>query len=318
MSSALAEVKRSLEKFFRGKFFRSYRWQLLIVLLVVLLLATPAGRGFLTSPEQTTKFIQVAGWPAVVALAVVLLIATSGGRRLLAALPGRVSKVSAFGVELDLTAEVAKEVRESVKQSLDEYRQRINNEFDRQVETKQINELRIHVVEEGVRHAISERWMKEACRNDYRSTIHVRDVLYHDAMYQLLDYYPQGGGRSRTFSIRRGILGVSWRLPDDQIDGKVPTAETALIKNWAMTAQEAAEAARGRKSFACILLRAHESLPIGVLYFDSQIDEAFDDKTTVQLANYFRQLSAESGLTEAVSLLHKEMRDIGPALTLFA
>ncbi len=299
-------------------FLATYSWQVLLALLIVISALTPAGRALLNSPDQVIKLLQATAWPAIVALGLILLFATRGGRTLLTSLPGRVSKVSAFGVELDLTVEVAREVRESATHDLDEYRQRINNEFDRQVATKQIDDLRILVIEKSVEVAISKGWMKQEAKGDYRSTIHVRDVLFHDAMYQLLDYYPIGGGRSRAFSIRRGILGRAWRLVDNQVEGSVPTDSATLIKEWAMTAEEAAFAARERQSFACILLK-DGAAPIGVLYLDSKVLHAFgsDEKTKTEIANLFRQTSDDYQLTHGIAMLHKEMRDVGPALTLF-
>lgn len=300
-------------------FARSHSWQLLGALLVVLLLfATPVGRDFLTSSDHALKLLQAVAWPAVVALSIVMLLTTAGGRRIVASLPGRVSKVSAFGVELALTPDAAKEVHQGAEQYLGDYRQRINVEFDRQVATKRINELRIEVVEDAISHAVDQGWMLETAHKKYRSTVHVLDVLYHDVLFQLLDYYPEGGGRSRTWSIRRGILGVAWRLHNDQIEGHVSTDPKELIKTWAMTMQEAAVAARGRQSFACVLLRDESALPVAVVYLDSPEPGAFPDPTKDRFADFIREKSRTTGLTVALASMQKEMMEIGPHLALFA
>jgi len=163
----------------------------------------------------------------VVGLAVVLLIGTVSGSQILQSILGRVNKMSALGVTLELTSAGAKKVQFSVKSAFDDYTNRINSEFDRQIQARQVNDKLALVVQEAIKATFSGQELPKK----YRCTIHLEDVLFKDALYQLVDYYPSGGGpRGRRFGVRYGIIGKTWRLRTDQIQDDVfKGGNTAVI-----------------------------------------------------------------------------------------
>ncbi len=112
-----------------------------------------------------------------------------------------------------------------------------------------------------------------------RSTIYVPDMLFDESLYQLLDYYPttsDGGKKGRVFSARYGMIGRCWRSEKSVVQGKVPTNEGELINVWGMGKREASEAALGRQSFACVILKNADNVPLGLFYMDSSPELAFD------------------------------------------
>lgn len=253
----------------------------------------------------------------------ILIVGTQAGTSLFRSISSRFQKVSvtAFGVGLELTETVAKEVQYNVREGFEEYRKRINSEFDRQVRIKQIDEKLAAVVEEVVKTKFAGKAPPE-----YRCTIHVPDVLFSNTLYQLVDYYPRGGGRGRTFSNRAGMIGKTWRLQESQaardvFDGGKTTEELLkdLLRDWAMTRPEAGEAAQnGIRAFVTVLLTEEpSSVPIGILYFDSKKAEAFGDDTAAKTVGQFAfDTSSTTGLTKALAEIGEEMRKIGPAISI--
>jgi hypothetical protein len=132
---------------------------------------------------------------------------------------------------------------------------------------------------------------------EIRATIHVQDLLFADALYQLLDYYPhQGSGRGRSFSSRSGIIGKAWRLGESQYAEVVPVDEKKLILDWGMTRAEAEDAGHGRKSFACVVL-GNADAKLGLVFFDSPSPKAFGENKDSKLWNDL-EASITKGATE--------------------
>jgi hypothetical protein len=246
-------------------------------------------------------------------IALVLLFASKTGARLLNRLPGRLTGFKAFGVELQLSAEAATRIRGDVEEAFSDYRIKARREFDRLNHINLVNELRRTLVEQHVLPRLTREVEKT-----YRCTIHVQDILFEEAMYQLLDYYPIGGGGGRSFSMRFGLLGRAWRLGKSQAQGRVNPQPAALIQEWGMTSQEAAAAGRGRKSFTCALLKDH-GVQVGILYLDAMEEDAFGSthEERDEFLNSIAEGAEKVGLTAAVAEVCKGMRHRGPAIRIF-
>lgn len=158
-------------------------------------------------------------------------------------------RVKAVGVELTLDPQAAREIRaKSTALVLGDYERKADGE---------VRKLRVwakfaQIVADVVR---------PLAQHDFRSTIHIQDVLEPESLYQLVEYIyvsePQGHPktRGRRNSIRFGIIGRAWRLGRSEYDATVTTDVAELVKVWGMTQDEAARAGRGRQSFAVVLLR---------------------------------------------------------------
>jgi hypothetical protein len=126
-------------------------------------------------------------------------------------------------------------------------------------------------------------------------------------LYQLLDYHPAGGGQSRTFSERFGIIGKVWRTEkslsfnhvdrqvnpgDDQsADAPMDKKLENIMSNWGMSRREA-EHAMSRPSSICMLLE-HDGEKVGILYIDSDIPEAFPDTSETELEELREKANTE-------------------------
>ena len=87
-----------------------------------------------------------------------------------------------------------------------------------------------------------------------RSTIHVVDILFAESYFQLLPYIPAGGGDGRSWSIRYGIVGRTWRHMQPYGEGNLKMSEADLIDQWGMTIEEASKAKSTRPSLIAIPL----------------------------------------------------------------
>jgi hypothetical protein len=261
---------------------------------------------------EAIDLVQAIIWPVAVVVVVVVLAVTERGRTLVERVSGRVRRVSALGVELELTAEAATRIKADLEETFRAYRSAIVSEFNRQASILHIPELRRRVVEEAVVPNLADR--PGAMRPSYRCTIHVRDILLNEAMYQLLDYYPAAGsgGAGRTFSMRFGIVGQAWRTGESKLKEDIQPGDSYVVTDWGMLPEEAAAAGYGKRSFAGVVLQ-HNGVTVGVLYLDSPEEDAFDGAITVAV----ERAAEVTGLTSALAELERTMRARGPSLTVF-
>ncbi len=263
------------------------------------------------SQPDWLQALDVLVWPLVAVAALVALF-TPAGRAVVRPLIQRIHGFKAFGVELDFTESSATEVRESLEDAFKTYRADVQGQFDRLTRQHNIDSLRGQVL------SAIRRKIKDQVWHDFRCTIHVQDLLFSEALYQLLDYAPTGQGRGRVFPVRFGILGKAWRAGKSQAQGQVSTDPGVLIFDWGMTSEEATAAGRGRKSFACVVLRDENRIPVGVLYFDSNHEYAFGKQAEMeQFVEFVEDHARECGLTGALQKLVEEGRKGGPQVRMF-
>ncbi len=259
----------------------------------------------LTAVNDLTEFVRVVAWPLVVVFAISVAV-TDRGRRVLRPILRRLRKVTGpGGFALELSEEAAAATKADVEGAIHEYSGALRHEFDRIAYAEDVRSR----VGTSVSRALSQHRLPED--HDYRATVHVRDALYRDALYQLVDYWPDGGGADRRFSTRFGILGRAWRLGRSLYERDVPTSPESLICQWGMTAEQAERAARGRRSFVCVVLR-HQGSLVGVLYIDAKVGSAFPDDIETRL-----EASPEvAEVAAAVGRVHARIATRGPALKL--
>lgn len=247
----------------------------------------------------------VVSWP-VVLLAIVLLLTlsrTAAGR--LSAIFTPFSSVKVFGAELVFS----KEAKASADEVLENYTKQIKAEFDRRAQVLRLWDKLQNVVEA---HLLGQVLDKE---KDFRFTIYVPDVLFQDALYQLLDYYPVGGGRGRRKSLRFGIIGLAWRSAQPQVEGDITTDAQELLKEWGMKRHEATAAGKGRKSFACVVLLDNSRTPVGLFYLDCREKNAFGTGKDESLIKAITEGAEKTGLIRDLEQLGKELRQWSPVIS---
>jgi len=132
------------------------------------------------------------------------------------------------------------------------------HEADDEVRRRRVWEKFTWIVEHAVRP------LAQPPNAGFRSTIHIKDILQPETLYQLVEYYHAAESseayktRGRRISIRAGIGGRAWRLKKP-LYADVPDDVTELVEHWGMTSNEAATlVAHGRQSFAVIPLYSQD------------------------------------------------------------
>jgi hypothetical protein len=252
----------------------------------------------------------ILSWPAIVVVLLVFFLfswtAPYRVRRLLK--PFRSLKL--FGTEFVLSEEVGTDA----EQAIEILRKQVKRQFDTLIE---INDIRAKL--EEVIGQIKPFIFKRGKINSLRCTLHVPDILFADTLYQLLDYYPLGGGRGRTFSSRFGIIGLCWRSRMDQIKGMVPTDSQKLILEWGMTNEQAAGSGEGRQSFLALVLRDESESAVAIFYMDAKEENVFgadagDEEFRSTLKQKITQESERKGLIVSLAKMRDALSDRRPAI----
>ncbi|HEV8697193.1 MAG TPA: hypothetical protein VGQ89_05815 [Candidatus Limnocylindrales bacterium] len=204
------------------------------------------------------------------------------------------TSVKVFGQEL--TFRSSDPVTRSAVDTFLGYRDDTRDRYRALVKGHRIAELHEQLIRDCCPSAIS------ATR--FRSTIHVADILFAESYYQLLPYWPCGGGEARSWSIRYGIVGNTWRHGTSQ--GVVDIKEHAdkLIDVWGMTSEEAQVAMHGAaQSLIAVVLRDSANRVVGLFYADALDAKVFgaDDAEWTALALKIEQGAARIGLIRALS-----------------
>lgn len=250
--------------------------------------------------QDIVDVLDVVMWPIVALVALALVFSKNGDRFIQALQPRR---VSGFGFELELSPEKATELRVGLEETFRDYRERARIEFARLTHKHRIEERLGQVAREAI---------QPVARSKFRCTVYVRDPLFADALYCLVDYYPGGRARGRTFSIRFGIIGRAWREEKSQLEPVVSNERDVLVHGWGMTVREADAAQQNASALMCVVLKDGDGDTVGVV-FASADSEGFakGDETTVEAHQATAQLAA------AVAEVAASMRDREPAIRIF-
>lgn len=271
-------------------------------------------------PASWQAVVEAWSWPLtvlIIALSFLVWITYStAAKPFLLTLFGRIRRISAFGVEFDLTPRAAVQTRTNVETGFDELRGKIKRQFDMLIDSESLNSKLLSVAE----NVVYPRLSSDDAKRSYRCTIHIQDILFEDALYQLLDYYPQGGGRGRTRSIRFGIIGRAARLNQSDIQSDVTTNSEKLIEAWSMTPGEVAIVGRDRRSFAAVPLYDSSRTLLGIFYVDARPSNAWADPPLDVPAPDHPLCEAivagadQYGLIKALSIVVTKMRETGPRI----
>jgi hypothetical protein len=267
------------------------------------------------------QLLATVAWPLVFVVTLLWL-----GRKRLMDLAKNLRRISGAGFNVEFSSEAASKVQKSVTENLADYVKSADAAYAQQAAIFEIREL----LERAVIHTLNQLPSKPS---KYRATVHVPDVVYAEYFYQLLNYFPGGGGARRRFSQRRGILGRAWRLNESEgigdvvafdpgPPGKPVDLEIALVREWSMTREEVLRwHNEPRVSFVCIVLRggaqqANAAMPVGVkgkriaiFYVDSVERNAFG--TNEEVAKLVTALEGSPEIADlgtAVNCVMHEMR----------
>jgi len=252
----------------------------------------------------------LASWPVVLLLIALYFVFSQSAPYKVARVLKPFRSLKLFGTEFVLSEEVGADA----EQAIEIYRKKVKRQFDGLVETYDVR-ARVEAVLDQMLAVVKERNEPK----DVRCTLHVPDILFADTLYQLMDYYPSGGGRGRTFSSRFGIIGLCWRSRENEIRGAVPTDRLELVRKWGMTHEQATASGDGRQSFLVILLRDETQAPVAIFYTDSKQLNAFgadsgDEKFRAKVTQAVISGSTDKGLVASLAKMRDALKERRPAI----
>ena len=279
--------------------------------------AAPSGAKEEASRAQTEPFaVSLAGkiaWPITLLLAVILLILSRSLRKLFGASSQLVKTIKAGGIEMELDPEKFEQVRDHLRSSFRELIADARDEYERMADLQDVDERLATVFSKS----IVTKLRIGSVPSDLRATVHVRDVIIREFLYQLVDYVPKGSGAHRRFSQRYGIIGRTWRSGESHGTGNAfggSASEEALVEQWGMTKREAHGMLNSKHSCLSILLRSGSAVS-GVLYVDTNEKNAFgDDAQAKALATSLETDALVVELATAVERTMAPLRASAPNL----
>lgn len=253
------------------------------------------------------ELVHAAAWPFVVLVALGIL-SLPAGRRTLNQLLGRVSKFKGGGFEVDLTAKESSQLKQSLGDAIREFRKPIKQEFDRQAKVERVRQGVERVYKDVIEGAMT------SPGQGFQATVYVADVLFVGLLYRLIDYYPKGGGSGTVYSTRFGIIGKAWRL-EKSMDKLVPADANTLIDEWGMTIADTVQSGQSAKTFVCILLRDAAGARIGLLFVQSDAENAFASDIVAKL----EASPAVAALAQAIDRVVRKLDEAAqPPISIFA
>jgi hypothetical protein len=272
-------------------------------------------------PSDWVEFAGAIAWPLCLLLIVLVLLFSKTGRRMFGLFPRVVRKISAGGVEMEISADAVEQVREYLRDSFDELVARAKDEYQRMASVQQISNHLSRIIDNALPRVLAANQITALPAN-VRSTIHVPDIVFSSYLYQLVNYYPNddrpGGSAHRRFSQRFGIIGRCWRLGESMGRGNAvavgSNATRQLIEQWGMMRSEVSQT-RGRPADLCVILRNDEHLQIGILFVDSTTPDGFgSDEVAVNVVNTLETEAETLALSRALERVLAPLRVAAPDL----
>ena len=146
-------------------------------------------------------------------------------------------------------------------------------------------------------------------------------MLFKDSFYQLTDYLPRKspgsqGTHGRAWSVRRGIVGLAWRLEENRSESTVPNNVKELIQNWGMLKEEA-EVAPERQTSLCYLVKAQNQSPVAAIYLDAEAKDQFGERGAKALMAVIEQSVESYGLCQSLEQVWGQVRGSSPLIELY-
>lgn len=258
-------------------------------------------------------------WPIVIAILILYIFNSKSALEVLKHIGSLVSNVKVpGGLEIAFAGGAA--VKNTQEEVIKGYRQQVITQYDLAATQTQISDTVERIIKERVTPFLKERELD----TEFRCTIHVRDILFQNSLYQLIDYLPKKWMRSgkitrgRAWSVRYGLIGRCWRLEQNQTEGTIPTVEEKLIEQWGLTKNEASGSS-GKQTMLCYLIRSQNQSPLAIFYLDAEEANAFGDGNGMaELVDVVQKAVQEFKLSDALEKVWMTVQSSAPLIEIYA
>jgi hypothetical protein len=256
--------------------------------------------------------ILLLGWPLALALVLAYVLHSDKAKDRIVLLAKSIQKVSLpGGFEVTLWGD---QFRQDQSDTFKKFRADVQAEYDKLAERRTIKDTVARILKEKIEPELKR--IRPSQTVDYRATVHVRDALFTNSYYQLIDYLPTGGNRGRAWSMRFGMVGRAWRLQNDSWNGEVPNTPEKLMEEWGMIRDEALGPAR--QTMLCSILKATDGTPVGAFYMDAKGKDEFGSSAEMKvLADAVHQAAETAGLTAGLAEIWDEIKKKAPLVEIY-
>lgn len=250
-------------------------------------------------------------WLFLIALLILYLVHSKASLALFQKLAGLISNVKVPG---GLEISFATAVKSDQEQVLKSYRQQVITTYDNVSKQHQIAETVSRIAKGRIQQFLNTLPAKP----EFRCTLHVRDILFDNSLYQLIDYVgKKGGGRGRAWSIRRGMIGRCWRLEQSDAKDSIPKDENSLVDQWALTRDEL-EGANKNQTILCHLIKATNESPLALFYMDAESKGAFGDENKMrELMGIIEDEIKRLELDESLEQVWQQVKQSAPLIEIY-
>lgn len=309
--------------------------------------AVPPGRGWLITVFSVIQWLgdvlkTFFPWPFVVLALALYFSQSSVAFGSLAKFFRLFKGVKTPYLEITLSEEARKDLQQDANEILDSlknYRKNMDREIVRLSHIYDMPSKLERAFEDHIKPEIERKKGASGLPENFRCTIHVPDPMFERYLYQLLNYYPSGGGAGRSLSDRYGIIGKVWRSGLSQVVGqllkgkKTPSVTeedkgkktprvteediSEIAREWGLTKSEARAVAK-KVSYACAIV-TYENVRVGIFYMDSTDFNAFSPSDDdVEIVNAIKHSVDNSGLAKSMYEIQKELEKSSPRLVIEA
>jgi hypothetical protein len=141
-----------------------------------------------SQPAPWVQLVTGVAWP-VSLVAIVLLFAFHPRLNRVLGLAKVVRKIKAAGVEMEINADAVDAVRAELRASVKELIAKARDEYDRMAGLMRISNHLENALSNGLLPALQKRGIAIPPK-DMRGTVHVRDIVFTEYLYQLIGYSP--------------------------------------------------------------------------------------------------------------------------------
>jgi hypothetical protein len=268
--------------------------------------------GFLERIKGTKEQILAVLWPVLIVILIWYLLHSKAAITFFQQLGGIFSTLKIPG---GLEIGFATAVKSSQEEVLSNYRKQVISKYDGLAKQYEIEDILGRIVNGPIKKFFAQNNIPQP---DLRCTIHVKDILFDNSLYQLTNYVGRGkGGKGRAWSVRRGMIGRSWRLEENYRKGTVPTIPRDLIESWALTREET-ESITAIQTMLCYVVKEENQSPVAMLYLDAKEANAFG--TDAQMDSLLQTIrdEIEKGLKGKLNTIWEEAQKSAPLIEIYA
>lgn len=312
-----------------GKAFKPVPLAFWIVILVLFLILASIWREtiFFAQVNAVTGYFaervsSLEGW-MIATIVIIAMVLSSPALKLL------IERAASFEFQ-GLTLKLGEKSRDTLQgkfeqltASIRSYRENLSGQIVKKVADNKL-QSKLGSLNEAIKELLPGKVFPEG----YRCTVHVRDPMFEDEFYQLLEYFTAKGNSEgdagRTRPIGYGIIGRVWRSGLNDIRGELfPPGSSTLTDvqrislEWGMSLEDAEKASRHR-SYLCCLIQ-HQGEKVGILYADATEEHSFyasgasADQVKALLSSIVSKVE-NGGLARPLHDLETELAKVSPKI----